>query len=399
MQQTKIALLRLDYLLGAAIIFCQVLGAQQLTSVLFYISFFVSAALWVCTTTEPLDKLDCLAVAIVLLAFVHVAINAALTGANISFEYLKKYIMFCCSVIFLSAIRRITLDRATFRFLEALFLLVGAFMLFMYLFRNQQMHLLKGQYTRYLTFRFTNPNLTALFLSCMMMFLEVAAFQEKCVPVKILMLAMAAAELVFLYQTESRNALLAVVVFTVFSAFFFLRKKHITFRKSTLWFAAVLPLLFAIVYLYFVDSTGFAKIFSFIAGEGKKLNSRTKIWQPAFREFAVSPIFGAYYQVSGGTGNSQLHNTHVDVLASYGLSVLILICIFLYLLMRDKQKKITSPAQSSTLLGFICALLLGMGEAALFSGGLSVYLFFGIFLATTDEEQRTEVPRALSLSQ
>lgn len=399
MQRTKIALLRLDYLLGAAIILCQILYLRQLVSILFYISFFVSAALWVCTTTESLDKLDWLAIAIVLLAFVHVAINAALTGASFSFEYLKKYIMFCCSVIFLAAIRRISLDQTTFRFLEALFLLIGAFMLFMYLFRNQQMHLLNGQYTRYLTFRFTNPNLTALFLSCMMMFLEVAAFQEKRVPMKILLFAMAAAELVFLYQTESRNALLAVLAFTVFSLLFFLRKKHLTFRKGTLWLVAIVPLLFAIVYLYFVDSTGFAKLFSFFAGEGKKLNSRTKIWLPAFQAYAASPIFGAYYQVSGGTGSSQLHNTHVDILASYGLSILILVCIFLYLLMRDKQKKVTSPAQNSTLLGFICALLLGIGEAALFSGGLSVYLFFGIFLAATGEEQRTEDSRAFRLSQ
>ena len=68
MQRTKIALLRLDYLLGAAIILCQILYLRQLVSILFYISFFVSAALWVCTTTESLDKLDWLAIAIVIFA-------------------------------------------------------------------------------------------------------------------------------------------------------------------------------------------------------------------------------------------------------------------------------------------------------------------------------------------
>ena len=201
MRRAKIVLLRLDYLLGTAIIICQILYIRQMVSILFYLSFLVSIALWICTTTESLDKLDRLTIAIIMLALIHVAINAAITDAVFSFEYLKKYIMFCCSMVFLSAIRRISLDRGTFRFLEVLFLIVGIFMLFMFFFRNQQMHLLNGRYTRYLTFRFNNPNLTALFLACMTMFLEVAAFQERRIPMKILLYAVAAAELVFLFLT------------------------------------------------------------------------------------------------------------------------------------------------------------------------------------------------------
>ncbi len=135
------------------------------------------------------------------------------------------------------------------------------------------------------------------------------------------------------------------------------------------------------------------------------MNSRSKVWKAAFQAFESSPVFGAYYQISGGTGLSQMHNTHVDILTSYGLSVLVLVCVYLYLLMRDSQMKVKPSASSTPLLGFICALFLGVGEAALFSGGLSVYLFFGIFLAMTDkgketdEERRTEAPRARSFSQ
>ena len=117
MRRAKIVLLRLDYLLGTAIIICQILYIRQMVSILFYLSFLVSIALWICTTTESLDGLDRLTVAIIMLALIHVAINAAITDAVFSFEYLKKYIMFCCSMVFLSAIRRISLDRGTFRFL------------------------------------------------------------------------------------------------------------------------------------------------------------------------------------------------------------------------------------------------------------------------------------------
>lgn len=405
MRRAKIVLLRLDYLLGTAIIICQILYIRQMVSILFYLSFLVSIALWICTTTESLDGLDRLTIAIIMLALIHVAINAAITDAVFSFEYLKKYIMFCCSMVFLSAIRRISLDRGTFRFLEVLFLIVGIFMLFMFFFRNQQMHLLNGRYTRYLTFRFNNPNLTALFLACMTMFLEVAAFQERRIPMKILLYAVAAAELVFLFLTKSRNALLAVGLFTIVAIWFLLRRRRIAFRKGVLGLVAVFPILFAIAYLFFIDNADSVKLFSFFAGEGKLLNSRSKVWKAAFQAFESSPIFGAYYQISGGTGLSQMHNTHVDILTSYGLSVLVLVCVYLYLLMRDSQMKVKPSASSTPLLGFICALFLGVGEAALFSGGLSVYLFFGIFLAMTDkgeetdEERRTEAPRARSFSQ
>ena len=308
-------------------------------------------------------------------------------------------------MVFLSAIRRISLDRGTFRFLEVLFLIVGIFMLFMFFFRNQQMHLLNGRYTRYLTFRFNNPNLTALFLACMTMFLEVAAFQERRIPMKILLYAVAAAELVFLFLTKSRNALLAVGLFTIVAIWFLLRRRRIAFRNGVLGLVAVFPILFSIAYLFFIDNADSVKLLSFFAGEGKLLNSRSKVWKAAFQAFESSPVFGAYYQISGGTGLSQMHNTHVDILTSYGLSVLVLVCVYLYLLMRDSQMKVKPSASGTPLLGFICALFLGVGEAALFSGGLSVYLFFGIFLAMTDkgketdEERRTEASRARSFSQ
>ena len=45
------------------------------------------------------------------------------------------------------------------------------------------------------------------------------------------------------------------------------------------------------------------------------------------------------------------------------------------------------------LTGFIATLLLGVGEAALFSGGLAIYLFMGFFLMyATQEQPARELP-------
>ena len=81
---------------------------------------------------------------------------------------------------------------------------------------------------------------------------------------------------------------------------------------------------------------------------------------------------------------AQLHNTHVDILATYGILVFILICIYLYHLMCRVQNK--NEDQSISLWAFVCTTLLGVGEAALFSGGLGIYLFAGLFLVGETEE-------------
>lgn len=387
MQQIKLVLLRLEYLLGAAIIVCQLLNLQTLTSAFFYGTFFLTLMLWLCTTMERFDWLDLLVVLIVVLAFTNVVINGILAGASISFQYMKKYIMFCCTLIFFAAANKITIDEHTVRFFECLYLGIGAFLLLMFLTKNVQMHLLNGQYTQYLTFRFTNPNLTALFLSCMIMFLIVVSFREKHIIWKCLLLLMAVIEGIFLYQTLSRNSMLATAAFVFIAFLLFLRKKQIQLKKWILWLAALAPLLFAVIYLQFVHNDTIANMLSFIVKEGKNLDSRVSIWSKAITAFTASPILGAYYQISNGTGTSQLHNTHIDVLASYGVVVFAMVCVFLYCLMRSMQERKQSYMQTIALVGFICALLLGIGEAALLSGGLSVYLYFGVFLTTNNEPQ------------
>ena len=198
----------------------------------------------------------------------------------------------------------------------------------------------------------------------------------------IFLLSVAVAEGVFLYRTESRNALLAVITFAVLLCFRPRRRGKAGFSRGFLGLMSVAPLLFAGLYMRVVDAPFFARFFSFATAEGKELNSRTDIWEPAFRRFASSPVLGAYCQISDGTGMSQLHNTHVDILVSYGTSVLVLTCVFLYVLMRDLRTEVSDDA----LAGFICVLLLGIGEAALFSGGLGITLFFGVFLGLKKEK-------------
>ena len=69
MQRIKLNLLRLDYLLGTAIIFCQVSGRYVLTSLFFYGTFFATFLLWLCTLAEKVEPLDIIAIFIIFTAF------------------------------------------------------------------------------------------------------------------------------------------------------------------------------------------------------------------------------------------------------------------------------------------------------------------------------------------
>lgn len=388
MQRFKINLLRLDYLFGAAVVLCQVSGKFAFTSLFFYGTFFVSFLLWLSTLVEKVEWLDILAFFICVTAFINVVINGLLEGASFSFEYLKKYIMFCCTVVFLAAAVKIEIESKTQTFLECLYISLGTFLIFMYFTQNRRMHILNGLYTNFLTFRFTNPNLTGLFLACMIMFLVRASFHKKGIMGKCLFFLVAAAETFFLYQTQSRNSMLAVAAFLCCFLLVSLKKKKLVLKNWALWLVALAPLLFAIIYMEIVQSPVFAKLFSFIVSEGKDLDSRTVIWNRAFSAFLSSPVFGAFCQVSNGTGSFQLHNTHVDILISYGIMVLVMICFFLHGILRSVQLKIQSREQSLALIGFLCVIFLGLGEAAMFSGGLGIYLFAGVFLLVqkTDPE-------------
>ena len=387
MRQIKMGLLSLDYLLGVIIIACQLFALRDMASALFYGTFFVTLILWVSTLFDSVNDIDILAIFIIVLAFSNVLVNGISSGAEVSFQYFKKYIMFSCTVIFFASAVKLELEKRTIKFLNICYAGTGALFLLVYLFGGRRIYYISGRYSSYLTFGFTNPNLTAIFLSCIVMYLVVIANAEKNIYKKIIFFAIVTAEIFFVFKTRSRNALLATAIFIVIFAVEVLFKKRLKIKKWMLAIAAVFPLVFALLYLQLVQRSVVQKYFSFIIEEGKKLSSRISIWRPALKEFQRSPFFGAYYQISNGTGMSQLHNTHIDILSSYGVVVLILVCVYLYKVMcRANAQGTDRSVSTKMLIAFVCTILLGTGEAALFSGGLGIYLFVGIFLLTPSFE-------------
>lgn len=374
-------LLRLDLFLAAAIVLCQAFSVHAFVSVLFYATFIVTFVLWLVVIVKGFDKVDLLALGIMIAALVSVVIDGGVHHASFSFEYFKKYLMFCSTVMFFGAARKIVFDDATYTFFARCYMVLSLALIAAFLLHGPQVHMLNGAHVRYLTFGFTNPNLTGLFLACATMFLCLLSMREKHVPIKALLLMLSAIMLYFLVDTESRNAILSITFFAVFAVvLLLLGKRNLMVPSWVLWLVVLAPLLFVAVYLAAQNIHAFTGIFSAISGEGKGSDSRVIIWYNALSSFGSSPLFGTYYGISNGTGMSQMHNSHVDILCSYGIVVISLTCVYLFLILSHVRKSVQTFDQKIALLAFSCSLLLGIGEAAVFAGGLGIYLFAGASL-------------------
>ena len=380
-KQIDSILLRFLYLLVAGIVVCEVFALADMTSLLFMLTFPVTVALWFRTVRKTITGMDFLVLAISALAVIHVLINAGMTNTPIGFDYFKKLIMFIMSLLFLQVSYRYKAKADLIRFINHLVDSLTVFLIAVYFLYNTQMHMIGEYVSSYLTFRFSNPNLTGLFLVCLYMFELYRLFTPEKWIWKLVHVAMAAFLAYFTFQSQSRNSLLALLLFTAICAWLlFKSKRRLRINKPMALLFVTSPILFVAGYLLLINIPWIQNALSFLVGEGKTLTSRLSVWEPAMEYLRLSPLFGAYSQISNGTGLSQLHNTHLDIAASYGVIVLILVCVLLYKYLYQGGRYYANKWSYIYILGFVCTLILGIGEAALFSGSLGLYAFIGTFL-------------------
>lgn len=385
-------LIKLQFLLLAGITVTQVLNKPSISSMLFMLTFLVTLAFWFLTASRRISKTDILMSWIIVLSFVSVAINAIITDANVSFNYVKKLIMFWTTLIFLSSMRVYKPNHEVVQFIFRVNALMAIFLIGMHFLQHDQMYTWNRRVTDYLLFRFTNPNLTAIFLSGICIIELLSAYRAGKRKWKTFHSALVLFMAWFVIKTQCRNAqLLLTAFFAVYIFMILFPRNRLRMKKWMAVVISVFPALFSAVYLLFVYTPGIQTMFAFLIGEGKRLDSRVLIWTQAYQAISSSPIFGAYSEISNGTGQSQLHNSHVDVAASYGIPVLILLCIFLCRILSSQPKQ--GHMQFVCLAGVTALLMSGIGEGMVFSGGLGIYIFVGIILMLANYDLDNEVQR------
>lgn len=371
-------LIKLLYLLSTTIIVFQLFGQNNLVSASFYLTFILAVGLWIVNLTRWVDWLDILVVLIIVIAGMNILINSVIERSVIDFSYLKKYITFSITIMFLRFSEKIRLTDGQKKFIGNCVDFITIFFIVCFLLKGNDLYYLEGRISPYLTFKFTNPNLTGLFLVCFIVTEMLLLIDEKTKKRRVYRILLLMFLFYFILKTQARASILATIFLFVFSLFVIFSKKKM-FRLNK-WYAilfALSPAIFIYIYMYIMRNNKLLNMLSFFSTKGKELSSRENIWKNGINAFFESPIFGAYSQNSNGTGVFQLHNTHLDTISSYGVLVFVLVCILLYCFIYKKGRLCTKQDMICNI-GFSTVIFMGLGEAALFSGGLCIYIFASI---------------------
>ena len=336
--------------------------------------------------------MDLIMMGTIMLACISVLLDAGIHNASLSFSYIRKVIIFGMTLLFFQTAYRMRVDEEIVTFVNGVIDFLTVFLIVMFFFGGGRMYHIYGRMSNYLTFSIGNPNLTGMYLACLYMLELYRIFSVEKWYWKWIHIFMSVFLVIFAFETQSRNSILAIILFTAVTVFLIFRgKKNLRISKTTASFLAVFPALFLMLYMLLIYTPWMQEVFEFLVDEGKGLDSRMRIWEPAVEALKGSPLIGAYCDISNGTGTSQMHNTHLDIAVSYGIPVLVLVCLLLRNYLYQHGRRYVDKQGYIYILGFACAIMLGIGEAGLFSGGLSLYIFVGTFLLFTDRKEEETV--------
>ena len=299
--------------------------------------------------------------------------SATFEATNINLTYLTKWILFNITLWYFFSTLFLRIEKKTYtRIYQNICFLSISFIFAYFLGFN---YLIAGG----LTFSFINPNLTAIFLFIISVLLliykdyTIKRFKKFFLLLQIMMM------IYFGLMTDSRNFLLVVTISSFIYVYHQFKKR---IHKVENIFYAVFPLIFSYLYFHLLNNPIIINYFSFLIDEGKGLDSRYTIWTKAFNSINENIILGNYYGLGNGTGQFQMHNTHLEVLSSFGIIVLILFLIFNYLLLKNIGVK-------SFFLGMI--FLLGWSESALLLGSSGIFVLVGnVIILSKMERKETE---------
>lgn len=361
------------------LVFCIVVGtiiqSSSLITMCFYLSFIgLLVYLFMRTLSE---KFDFLTLMLIILTVACVMINGFFSSAaRIGFNYFKKmfmFIAFCLTLCFTSEDR---VSSKCILFISRVPVFAALILVASYYSGMNRVMLGNA-----LTLGFSNPNFTGMWLLHFFVysFLKMIDKREGKF-LRLISIALLPILVHLITLTNARSCLIGVVFLCVFSPFFCMGKSE-KFRRFITGAALLFPLVFALIYQYLLSSNWFLELFDFMVSAGKGLDSRLVVWVPALEAIQRSPLTGDYSGISHGTGMSQMHNTHLDVIASYGIIVGVL---FLALLMSKVFRLISGPKnnyQYCAVCGFLAITITGTFEAAVVSGAMGMNILTALLLA------------------
>ena len=363
----------LELLLADIICFANIFGMTSLISSAFLLTFLILIVLIIKDIKGGRVKAD-LAL-LLILSVINVIFNGLFSSnTQWSFDYFKKLIMFLCAVSFFHMLSSNEIEENEQKI--ALWFGMVVALMFPVAFYILNIRTMLG---RFLTMGFTNPNFTALWILHGFLFSVIAFFYTKKIWVKVL-LAIVCMSLLYIASLTRNRAIWVSIVFFVLLVLLGSIRKYIGLNKMIITTLVIFPIIVVAFYQTLLANALFNKLFAFMISEGKGLGSRTIMWNFALEKLRHGWILGDYSGISFGTGMSQMHNTHLDILCSYGIVPFILFLVVMRRLVFAVSLEVESFIQHVALSAFLAVILFGMFEASLFSGCTGLNYLTGAFL-------------------
>ena len=360
---------KVELFLVALIILFTMLSQDSLVSLCFILSFIV--LLLYTGLRLNTRKFNLSVLVLLMFSVINVLWNASISrDANMSFDYMKKVFMFAAFILILYYSQEDRVSEGTYKYALILPALAGTALVMSYFVFNN-----KIQYGGGITLGFSNPNFTGMWLLHLMiyMFLLMVSSKRK-IWLRIFCVIMIGLMVWLILQTKARSCLVGLIVFFGLCLLGRKKKKKRVLNPVFLFVVIIFPIVLVFIYQFLLNSSWFLRMFAFMASEGKGLDARLRVWSPAIKLFKESIWLGDYCGISDGTGVSQLHNTHLDVVCSYGILPFLL---FLQMLFREGKKMMHSCKSFFNyyaICGCFAIIATGAFEAAVVAGAMGLNL-------------------------
>lgn len=364
----------LEFMLACLTACSVMLGAASLASLAIAVNIILVVAIFSMAVASS-KSIKSLNFGLVLLMFALSFVGIFYNAKNgVSFEYIKKWLMFNCTVMLYYSVCEIPV--VTTRVVKAYWgsgVVLTLCMFYMY-FTGRHYPIAGG-----ITLNFPNPNFTGIcVLSVFLTMFSLYGFVEKR-QTKILLIGVLAILAYLIYLTAARACMISALFFIFAVALY--RGKY---RQWVSWFIVLFPLLFALLYMAVIINASVQEDLAFAESEGKTVTSRFTVWSSAFDDVRENPLLGRY------VGQSNLHNTHLDTMAAFGIPVLLFLTAFLASILQNIGRQATKPHQLNAIFGFYAIIISGTFEAAMFSGSQGMYaMAAGLLLVAKYQGQTT----------
>lgn len=372
-----------EIVLAGLVFIFNLLGINSAISASFALSFAVLVAYLAFSGVAR--RVNATLFVIIIICSVNVIINSiSYPSVALNVDYFKKLIFFITSIGYFELATRVNVQDKAKKLIKYIIYFLGIFLAIDFFVLGN--HKMLG---RHLTMGFTNPNFTAMWLLQLLLFYVYYITVSRAKIEKVLCFLVSVLCLYLITLTLNRSALFILPIYILLSVLGIVRKKY-QLNKHFLIVVLAVPFLVYIFYHFIISNQHINQMFNFIVSEGKGLDSRSRVWDFATsRLFAGGWLIGDYAGISNGTGVSQMHNTHLDILISYGIVPFVLFLKLLYSICRRVNDTNETFVQYLAYIGFLLMLLFGTFEAGLFAGctGLNYLTGTLLILARNREEK------------